>query len=144
MIRRSAQPVPLAERLPDGSVQLDSGKQQFYYRPIIVDKPRFTIYCMAPKGESARPGHGASVNPTRLLLIDRAWRERRTTWRVPLLPDRPPWAGRGSGIPSPAGAPKHGSTKGRTRARQRSASIPCLMRCETDDESCSLSNDRSG
>ena len=49
MVQRLAQPVPVPERLPDGPVQLADP----HFRPIAVDKTEVTIYCIAPKGESA-------------------------------------------------------------------------------------------
>jgi phenylpropionate dioxygenase-like ring-hydroxylating dioxygenase large terminal subunit/3-phenylpropionate/cinnamic acid dioxygenase small subunit len=47
--RELAQPVPVPERVPDGPVQLADPRA----RPISVDKTEITIYCIAPKGESA-------------------------------------------------------------------------------------------
>ncbi|OBX34720.1 2-halobenzoate 1,2-dioxygenase large subunit [Halomonas elongata] len=48
-------------------------------RPLSVDKSEVTIYCFAPKGESAENRRCASAS-TRISSTSRAW-ERRTTWK---------------------------------------------------------------
>ncbi len=84
-------------------------------------RPRLRSTAWLRRERARRPGHGASVN-TKTSLMRPAWR-RRTTWRSSAPARSATWAGRRSGMTSPA-APSIGS-KGRTRARQRSASIPC-------------------
>ena len=51
-----------------------------HFRPIAVDKTEVTIYCIAPKGESAE-ARAAPHPPVRGLLQRHAAWPRRTTWR---------------------------------------------------------------
>ena len=61
------------------------------YRPVSVDQTEVTIHCVAPKGESARPGPPASAG-TRTSSTPRGW--------------PPPTTSRSSGPPSVASSPR--------------------------------------
>ena len=71
------QPVPVPERLPDGSVQ---HADPAFPADCAPNKTEVTIYCIAPKGESARGPRATGSASTRTSSTPRAW-PRPTTSR---------------------------------------------------------------
>ena len=71
------------------------GSQIRHFRPIAVDKTEVTIYCIAPKGESAEARGRASAS-TRTSSTPAAW-PRRTTWRSSAPARRATWPPRRPG-----------------------------------------------
>ena len=84
-----AQPLPLSERLPDGPVQLADP----HYRPIAVDKTEVTIYCIAPKNESAGSA-GAAHPAVRGLLQRQRHGDARRSGGIPRPARSSTWARR--------------------------------------------------
>ena len=99
------QPVPVPERLCDGPVLT----QIRHFRPIAPDKTEVTIYCIAPKGESAE-ARAQPDPPVRGLLQRLRHGHPRRPRGVPLLP---------ADLPGAKAAPWNDMSRGAQALAQR-------------------------